>query len=342
MVNGKERSTISPEVYEKNPMGTGPFKFVEWKKGQYLKLVRNENYFKGVPKIKELTFYPITDENTRISALKAGKVDIAIDVNPSLAAALKGAPGIEITSIPSARCELTWLNTSTPPFNDKRVRLALNYAVNKEELIATVVEKFGLPTGQACAPYFFGYNPNIKPYPYNPEKAKKLLSEAGYPNGLDVVLDAGTTFEELARAIAGYLDAVGIRCKMQIREFGASYTDFLERKLQHMWHASWGNWSLLDIGGTIKDVYGCTKPDIGQGRWSYYCNPRIEELISELNTTDEKKRLRVAREANKILHEDAAALFLYFRMDIHAKKTGIPEFKARRDNTVRFDWVKGD
>ena len=340
MVSGKERSKVPPEVYEKKPMGTGPFKFIEWKKGEYVKMVRNENYFKGVPKIKRLTFYPITDQNTRVSALRAGSIDIAMDISPSIAAALKGTSGIEITSKPSARCELVWFNTEKPPFNDRRLRQAANYAVNKEELVATVIEGYGLPTGQTCPSYFFGHNPEVKPYPYDTEKAKQLLAEAGYPNGLDVIYANPTTQEETARAVAGYLNAVGIRCKMEVKELGANYADMLERRMRPIHHMSWGNWSLLDIDGTLQYVFGCTKP--GQGRWSYYCNPRIEEIITELRTVDEEKRLRLAREANTILHDDAAALFLYFRKDIHAKRTGIPEFKARVDNTVRFKWVKGE
>ena len=190
-----------------------------------------------------------------------------------------------------------------------------------------------------CPPYFFGHNPNIKPYPYDPEKAKKLLAEAGYPKGLSVTLEVGATFEERARAVAGYLKAIGIDVRLQVKEFGAAYADMLERKMAPLYHMSWGNWSLLDIDGTIRDVFACTKPN--EGRWSYYCNPRIEELIKELKTVDDKKRLRAAMEANQIVHDDAAVIFLYAWHDIHGKRKGIPDFEARVDNTVRFDWVKG-
>lgn len=106
--------------------------------------------------------------------------------------------------------------------------------------------------------------------------------------------------------------------------------------------SNWGNWSLLDIEGTLPDLFGCNKPEIGQGKWSLYCDPRIDEIINELRTIDQNKRLRVGREASKILHDDAALLFLYAQSDIHAKKKWIPEFKARRDNTIWVGFVKGE
>jgi peptide/nickel transport system substrate-binding protein len=340
MASAKQRKGADPSVYEKNPLGTGPFKFVEWKKGDRIVMVRNENYWRGVPKIKKLTFFPISDQNTRASALKAGTIDIAMDISPSMAKELKGFPGIEITATPSARVEFTWLRADKPPFNDRRVRQAVNYAVNKEEFVATLLEGYGLPIGQAVPPYFFGYNPKIKPYPYDPEKAKQLLAEAGYPKGLGVTFAIPSIWEERGRGVAGYLEAIGIKCKVVVREQSAHYADLLQRKMPHLLQFNWGNWSLLDLDGTLQFVFGCTKP--GQGMWSYYCNPRIEEIIQESKTVDTEKRLKLAQEAAQIIHDEAPLIFLYTHYDIHAKREGIPEFKARLDNTIRLKWVKGE
>ncbi len=341
MVSGKERSTKKPEEYGKKPMGTGPYKFVEWKKGEHVIAVRNENYFLGVPKIKKITFYPIADYNTRISALKAGDIDIAMDISPTQAKEIKNTPGLEVTATPSARSEWVWIRTDVKPFDDKRVRQALNYAINQEEYINALVEGYGLPIGQITPPYFFGYNPDIKPYPYDPEKAKKLLAEAGVPKNFTIGYETPNIYEERARGVAGYLEAIGLRVKVESKEFGTAYANLLERKAKPLFHLNWGNWSLLDIDGTLLDVFGCTNKETGIGRWSYYCNPRIEEIIKELRTIDDEKRLRVAREANQILHDEAAVIFLYTHYDIHAKREGIPEFKARMDNTIRLKWIKG-
>jgi len=338
IVNSKQRSQSEPKDYENSPIGTGPFKLVEWKKGERIVMERYDKYWKGIPKIKKLTIYPILDQNTRISALKAGTIDVATDISPALAKELLSSPVIEVTSVPSVRCDFVWLRTEQPPFNDKRVRQALNYAVNKEEYVKELMSGFGLPLGQPLPPYFFGHNPNIKPYPYDPEKAKQLLKEAGYAEGFEVFYETPALFEENARAIAGYLQAIGVKCRIEVKEFAAAYGDLLERKMRPIMHFSWGNWSLLDVDGTLQFVFGCTKP--GQGKWSYYCNPRIEEIIAESKTIDEKRRLALSEEAMQILHEEAPLIFLYAQQDIHAKRLGIAEFKARTDNTINLKWVK--
>lgn len=341
MVSSKERSAKSAEEYENQPMGTGPFKFVEWKKGKHIIAVRNDDYFLGVPKIKKVTFYPIPDHNTRVSALKSGDIDIATDLKPSLANELAKTPGFEITATPSARVEWVWIRTDVKPFDDKRFRQALNYAVNKEEFVQTIMEGYGMPVGQPCPPYFSGHNPDIGVYPYNPEKARQLLAEIGLPENFQIHYQALSIDDERVRAIAGYLEAVGLKVKLEIKEAGAAYADFLERKARPLFHMNWSNWSLLDIEGTLADVFGCNDKEKGIGRWSYYCNPRIEQIIQELKTIDEEKRLSLAHEASRILHEDAAAIWLFAHSDIHGKRAGIPEFKARMDNTIRLKWIKG-
>jgi peptide/nickel transport system substrate-binding protein len=336
MVSSKQRANIDPSIYADKPIGTGPFKLVEWKKGERIVLERNEKYWRGMPKIKKLTFFPLRDASSRIAALKSGTIDVAMDVPPSLAKELKGTPNIEVTSAPSVRIHYIILRFDIPPFTDKRVRQAMNYAVNKEEYIATILEGYGLVLSQAVPPYFYGYNPDLKHYPYDPQRAKQLLAEAGYPNGFSVTLESSSITEERARPIAGYLKAVGVDCKIEVKERSAWYADLLERKLRPMSYMDWGNWSLLDIDGTLYDCFGC------EGKWSYFCHPRIQELIKELRTSDPQKRMKAAMEAEKIIHEEAPVIFLFAQYDIHGKRKGIPEFKARRDNLIWVNWVKGE
>jgi peptide/nickel transport system substrate-binding protein len=334
MVDAERRKGVSPEVYEKQPIGTGAFKFVEWRKGDRIILERNENYWRGFPKIKKLTLFAMPDVTTRVAALKAGKIDIALDLTPPLAREIEAIPHLEATAVPTARVRWIYINTDTPPFNDKRVRQALNYAVNKEELIATLLEGYGFPFGQPAPSFFFGHNPELKPYPYDPKKAKQLLAEAGFPNGFSVTIGAAAMDEEHMRAVAGYLRAVGIDAKLDVKEWTSLYGDLMARKMHPLTYLSWTNWSLLDIDGTLPFVFGC------DGKWSYFCNPRIEQLIKEMRTIDQQKRLRLAQEAGRIIHEEAAMVFLYVHYDIHGKRKAIKEFRARRDKTVRFDWLK--
>jgi peptide/nickel transport system substrate-binding protein len=120
MVSSKQRANVDPSTYANNPVGTGPFKLIEWKKGERVVLERNEKYWRGVPKIKKLTFFPLPDASTRVSALKSGTIDIALDVPPSLAKELKGTADLEVTSAPSVRVNWVYLRSDDPLLKDKR------------------------------------------------------------------------------------------------------------------------------------------------------------------------------------------------------------------------------
>lgn len=336
MVSAKQRKGANPETYEDKPLGTGPFQLVEWRRGDRLILERNERYWKGMPKIKRVTIFFIPDDTTRVAALQSGRIDVAVHIPPALTSLIKKDPNLEITASPSTRVQWIYIRSDIAPLHDKRVRQALNHAVNIQELIQRVQEGFGLPISQPVPDFFFGYNPSITPYSFNPEKVKQLLTEAGAAQGFATTLRTSPEWEETARAIAGYLDKFQIKAKVEVMESGTKYSEFLERRAAPLDYSSWGNWSLMDIDGTLPFVFGC------KGEWSYYCNPRIDQIIEEMKTVDVEKRLRLAHEAAQIIHDDAPMLFLFAQYDIHAKskKTAPEDFVARVDNTVRFDWVQ--
>jgi peptide/nickel transport system substrate-binding protein len=336
MVSAKQRKGKDPETYVDKPLGTGPFRFVEWRRGDRIVLERNEQYWRGIPRVQRVTIFFIPDDTTRVAALQAGRIDVAVDVTPSLTTLIKKDQTLEVTASPSVRVQWIYIRSDIPPLNDARIRQALNYAVNKQELIQKVQEGFGLPIGQVVPDFFFGYKPEIAVYSFNPEKVKQLLAEAGIPRGFETTLRTAPGWEETARAVAGYLAKFDIKTKVEVMEAGTQYTEFLERRAAPLDYFSWGNWSLLDVDGTLPFVFAC------KGQWSYYCNPRIDQMIEEMKTVDEQKRLRLAQEAAQIIHDDAPMLFLFAQYDIHAKnKTTAPkEFVARLDNTVRFDWVR--
>ena len=340
IVSSKMQSNRRSEEHEEIPMGTGPFKFVEWIKGKHLIAERNEDYFLGVPKIKKITFYPIPDNYTRATALRSGDIDIAVDIDPSYVKDLEDTPGIQVTKVPSSRVEWVWIRSDIKPFNDKRFRQALNFAVDKVAFVKTVQKEYGLPIGQPCPPYFFGHNSDIGVYEFNPKKSRKLIDEIGLPQNFEIEYEAFSIDEERARAVVRYLEAVGLKVKLKIKEPSAAYADLLERRAKPLFHFNWGNWNLLDIEGTLADCFGCTDKENGIGRWSYYCNAKIEGIIKDIRTNDVQRRAVMALEASRILHEDAAAIWLYSHYDIHGKRQGIPEFKARKDNTICLTWIK--
>ncbi len=199
-----------------HPIGTGPYKFVEWVRGDHLTLVANEDYWGGTPPVKEVIFKPIVDSFTRLAAIETGTVDIIQDIPLELFDRAKANPNLLIITRPARRgMFLGMKQTPEYPMHDIRVRKAIYMAINVQELIDKVMFGHASPAAQIADPPTVGYNPEIKRLPYDPEAAKKLLAEAGYPNGFSVTLKAPTDRyprdEETAEAIAKQLAKIGIK-----------------------------------------------------------------------------------------------------------------------------------
>ena len=174
-----------------NPVGTGPFKLVRWRKDDELVLEANEGYWRGAPKIKNLVFKPIPDESTRVAALTTGQVDVSRGVPPSLVKQIAENPRTRVARVPSALNIHIVLDTlKDGPLKDKRVRQAINYGVDKEGIIKNVLEGNGGAVGGPLTPVMFGFASDVKPYPYDPERAKKLLAEAGFAQGISLTLNS--------------------------------------------------------------------------------------------------------------------------------------------------------
>lgn len=177
------------------PVGTGPFKFKEWIPGSKLTMVRNDDYWEGKPKLEEVTFRVIPGDAARVIALETGEVQVAVRIPALDIPRLKADPRIVIDNTASVRTIYLGFNHFQKPFQDKRVRQALNYAVNKEALLKHVLGGIDRISDAPISPGIFGYTP-IKTHEYNPKKAKALLAEAGYPDGFETTLHpaVGTTW----------------------------------------------------------------------------------------------------------------------------------------------------
>ena len=230
-----------------NPVGTGPFKFVRWRKDDALVLEANESYWRGSPKIKTLIFRPIPDESTRVAALSTGEVDIARGVPPSLVKQIVDNPRTRVAKVPSALNIHVILDTlKEGPLRDKRVRQAINYGVDKEGIIKSILEGNGGAVGGPLTPVMFGFAVDVKPYPYDPERAKRLLAEAGFPQGISLTLNSPNgrylKDKEVNEAIAGQLSKIGVRTQVAVHEWG-SYVSKWPDNLVPMYMIGWaGTW----------------------------------------------------------------------------------------------------
>ncbi|MFQ6077158.1 MAG: ABC transporter substrate-binding protein, partial [Candidatus Bathyarchaeia archaeon] len=216
---------LGEENYYTYPIGTGPFKFVEHKKGEEVRLEANEEYWGGRPFLDEFVMKPIPETPSRIMALEAGEVDVAYHVPPRDAQRFKENPdlGIEVLNPPSQRRIFVGMNNLWGPFKDVRVRQALNYAVDQQAIIDNILLGLTIPMDSPMPPSAACYSP-IMQYEYNPDKAKELLAEAGYPDGFKATLRYGEgrylLDSEVVQAVAAYLADVGVEVEVIPLEWG--------------------------------------------------------------------------------------------------------------------------
>jgi peptide/nickel transport system substrate-binding protein len=180
--------TVGDETFAREPIGAGPFKFVRGKLDAEVVMERFDDYYGGSPdlppvgpaKVKRVVFRTMPESSTRVAAILAGEVSIIQAIPADLVDRLSKSDKVKVMSVEGTRSYQIELNTSKPPFNDVRVRQAMNYAINWQSILKNIYRGSGTRLATSFLPSGFGFNPDLKPYPYNPEKAKALLQEAGY------------------------------------------------------------------------------------------------------------------------------------------------------------------
>lgn len=180
IVPEKHVTEVGADAFAAAPIGSGPFKFVRGELDSQVVLERNPDYWNGAPALETVVFRMMPEPSTRIAALLSGEVHIIQAVSPDLVERLSGAPNVVVKTAPGTRSYQTELNNSKPPFDDVRVRQALNYAVDWDEILGTIFRGYGDRLSTGFLPTGFGYDTDLAPYPYDPEKARELLREAGY------------------------------------------------------------------------------------------------------------------------------------------------------------------
>jgi len=331
----------------RNPVGTGAFKFVTWVKDDRIELEANEQWWHGAPTIKTLIFRPIPEETTRMSALQTGEVDIATNVPPHLVKELKNHPKVTISSVPSERvifmpiytvqCEMaqgSW-NCTKPiqsPVANPKVRQAINYAVDVDSIIQNVLEWQGIRIATPLSARHFGYDPTLKPFPYDPAKAKQLLAEAGYPNGIDLVLHSPNgrylKDKEVAEAVAGQLTKAGIRTQLKVYEW-TTYINTISYRHggAPIWLEGWGN-PTWDADDTLTNFFRTGELHANYG------NPECNTLLDAARSTmDQQKRQEMYFKVGKILIEDAPVISLYQQIDNYGVSRKV-EWTARSDERI--------
>jgi len=319
---------LGNDGFGKNPVGTGPFVFKEFVQGQRLVMDRNPDYWRGAPKLERVILRPIPDPTARVAALRSGEVDWIEVPLPDDVASLESA-GFTV-HLNSYDHEWPWvLDTSKPPFNDKRVRQALNYAIDRDSLAKDILQGTAAPLTQAAPEANFGYSKANDTYRYDPQLAKKLLTEAGFANGFTMRLSFPTSGSgnmvpiPMNEALLADLAKVGITVKLEPIEWAAMLQDFFVGKipggaeainisLSYQQEGFWASW------------YG-TGSSLNAGKFS---NAKVDSLFAKAKTiTDPTERGAVYAEAAKIITEEAAWLFVVSDLNPRATAPSVKGFE---------------
>lgn len=315
------------DTFGDNPVGTGPFTFVEWKRNESITVKRNGNYWQeGLPKLDTIIFRAIPDNSGRLNALLAGEIDLADGVNPSDAAIIEADANLQLIERPSMNIGYLGLTNTRPPFDNKLVRQAVNYAIDQQAIIDAFFEGRAEVAVNPMPPSISGYNDEIAGYEYNPEKAKELLAEAGY-DGTEIELWAMPVprpympdGQKVAEAIQKNLNDVGIPAKIQSVDW-ATYLDKANKGEFDAFLLGWTG----DNGDADNFIYTLLdKDNIGSNNYAYYANDELHEiLIAAQSEIDEEKRNELYKQAQEIIHEDAPWVPLAHSIPLLAGKKGV-------------------
>ena len=337
---GKDSAFIS-----KNPIGTGPYKFVRWSKDEEIVLEANEQYWRGAPKIKTVVFRPIPDDAVRVAALQNGEVDVAVNIPPHLAAIIAGHPRVFLSTAPSIRTlqlmfvthEFDAQHKLVGPYKgvtaDKRVRQAITSAIDADEIIKSVLDGKAIRMATMLTPLHFGYDAALKPVKQDVARTKKLLAEAGYAGGLELTLNSPqgryVRDKEVAEAVTGQLTKAGIKTTLRTHEFVSYLNNMVyAHKAGPVWLIGWGT-PTIDAETVYVPLFR-TGSNLGN-----YSNPDFDGMVDQAQSMmDEKQRLALYHRINKLWIDDAAAVPLYQQIDLYGANKRL-NWKARSDEAIK-------
>jgi peptide/nickel transport system substrate-binding protein len=314
------------------PIGTGPFKFVEYTVGSEVRLEKNADYYiDGVPYLDSVVFKIIADPNATFAALQTGDIDmIGVSVTPEVAEQVKGDANLKLITEGSNTAEITMaLNNAKPPLDNLLVRQAITHAIDKTTIVEGAFNGLGTVIGTHATPaepYFV----DVNPYPYDPEKAKALLTEAGFPDGFEINFELAAEYPLERRAgevIAQQLSEVGIKANVSIIDFTTWVNKIFLGKDYDM--TIIGHVEPRDIS-----IYG--NPDY----YYQYNNPKIAEILAQIEATpDEAGQIELYKQIETIIADDAVNVWIYTPSNLLAVRKDIYGF-WKNSPTVTLDMTK--
>ena len=319
--------------YATAPIGTGPYKFVEWVRGERIVLERNEDYWGGAPTVEKVTFRFISDADMRLSGLLAGELDIIVNLLPEM---VDRVP--QVRSVASVEHMIVIINTEGGPTKDKRVRQAMNYAVDKAAIAEALFEGYArVDDGQLAGPTYFGYDPQTKAYPYDLNKAKELIEAAGAEGqtiNLVSTADRWLKVRELTEVLAASWEEAGLKVNAQIFDFSEYLKRVFNRETRPDSLVLGSSNELFDVDRSFSAYYAPT----GGGASNKIA--RLQELIDGARTEiDVEKRRGMYQEAVRLAHEEAIMAWLINTNHIYGLSARI-QWQPRADGKILVKTVE--
>lgn len=322
LLEGKDLN--NPADFLKKPIGTGPFKFKAAVEGSYWELEANKDYWDGAPHLDGTQLKVVGDVNALVAQIKSGDIDLAM-IQPKNVAALQGDPRVNISTAKQVNFFYLSLSGKDPILQDVKVRRALNYAVDKKAIIDAVLRGQGqVATGPISPVISWAYTDEVTRYPYDVERAKRLLADAGWKPGSDGILRKdGQRFtltlttskavldgEQLATVLDQQLKQVGIDTKIQLVEFGELWVGWFAGKFQ-----ADVEYLVTPPDPDLFNAIGCK----GSQNRFFYCNQRVDDLIAQARAkATPAERAPIYKEIQRLVADDPPGVFLYYPLEVRA------------------------
>lgn len=352
LMSGASAAIVSPTADKKGtlgriPVGTGPYKFTEWKSAEYVSEVRNPNYWGKKPALDGLKWTWTSEPSVLNLAIQSGQADIVNPLPPIFTQTLKNNSQVNILQGKGAAVFWLSLNTKLKPLDDVRVRQALNHATDQKALVATLLRGYGQIANSPLAPADFGYDPTVPAYAYSVDKAKELLKAAGYPDGITISVASQEPDANIVQALQGMWAKAGIKLNINQMESGVwSEAAFgtPEQKAKAGINSTFASWSTgsLDADGQLTPLYATSSFSPASANLGFYSNPKVDALLTQGSAeTDSAKRKVIYAQAQRLIMQDAAHVLLYYPNDIAAVRSNVkgvwifPGGGVRLENAIK-------
>ncbi|MCS7069115.1 MAG: ABC transporter substrate-binding protein [Meiothermus sp.] len=322
---------VGLDGFAARPVGTGPFRFVS-RSADRIVLEANPSYWeRGLPKVQRVVFRVIPDATTRVAAVRTGEIDIANRLTPDLVAQLQGNNRVRVVSYPNDRVYyLAFKNVEAgkgTPLENRQVRQALNLAINRPGIVKAIFNNQARLVAGFVLPGNLGYDEGLKPYPYDPEQAKKLLAAAGFEKGFSISMgcptDAYVNINEVCLSIQRDLAKVGVDVSLEFKTSTAYWSKPRYGAVGAMYVDSWSS----TVGEALPRLQGALTPGAYYNTWE---DEELAKLIEQIGaTTDRAARAALYRQLQKRMYDDPPFVYLYQPVIFEAVSARVQDYRPR-------------